>query len=182
MWTLDNNTRFFTVRIVNTADSPVTTRVLADFQISFQRNGASCQDPLTFLNNGDGTYRFSYTPSGFGQDVLAVYDPPTDLRFVNVEDVYNFGTGGAIYCLNQDFGGSGRLRATVASPAGYRMLVFGSADWAANRRSDAYSYGASGLDAEGNWLTDIYVPGGTYHVIAQKSGSFTVVAANLAAG
>jgi hypothetical protein len=72
------------------------------------------------------------------------------------------------------------LKPAVSDPTDYRMLVFSSSDWLGNRRTDAYSYGASALDASGNWLTPIYVPAGTYYVVAQKTGTYTVVAANLA--
>jgi len=190
MWNLDSPIRSFTIKIVDASDNPVTTRVLADLEVLFRRNSANCSDALTFLNNGDGTYTISYTPSGYGQDVISVYDAPTDLRFTDVEDIYNFaaggtnstGSGGAAYCLNQNFGGAGKLLPPVSDPADYRMLVFASSDWAVNRRSDAYSFGTSAVDAAGAWVTGIYVPAGIYHVVAQKSGTFVIVAANLAVG
>jgi hypothetical protein len=196
MWDSGSSVRFFTFEILDINNVPVTTRALADFQITFLRNGAACSDALTFLNNGDGTYKLSYTPSGYGQDVITVYDATTDLRFTDIEDLYDFASGasgagptgpgsnvgssGTACCLNQDFGGAGWLKPPVSDPTNYRMLVFSSSDWLGNRRTDAYSYGASGLDSAGNWSTAIYVPSGTYYVVAQKTGTSVVVAANLA--
>ena len=82
--------------------------------------------------------------------------------------------------LNQDFGSSGKLRAAMADPTSYRILVFKSADWSVGRRAESHSYGTSQLDAAGNWLTDIYAPAGDYHIVAVKPRTFVVLAANLA--
>ena len=82
--------------------------------------------------------------------------------------------------LNQDFGSPGKLRAAMADPTSYRILVFKSADWSVGRRAESHSYGTSQLDAAGNWLTDIYAPAGDYHIVAVKPRTFVVLAANLA--
>ena len=177
MWHNGSSIRFVNILIVDINDNPVTDRVVADWAITFLRDGQSCLDPLSFENLGSGNYKVSYTPSSSGQDELDIYDAAADLHFSDIEDIYNVasGAGSGVFVLDHNFGGTDKLRVLLDGPAAYRLLLFASSDWDANRRAQANALGSSALDPYGRWINPIRVVLGTYHVVATKSNSFSVV-------
>jgi hypothetical protein len=86
--------------------------------------------------------------------------------------------GGTNYLvpLNQDWNGTDILRITQTStPTAYTLYVYASTDWAQNRRDPGYAQGASALDANGRWLTTVYVSPGKYHVVLLNASEAMVV-------
>lgn len=181
MWIQGSSIRTIDFQLVDIDDAPVPGVAQADLEIVFTRNGEVCDDPLTFTEIGEGSYRFTYEPSSYGQDVLDIYHEPTDLRFLNVEDIYDFqpsGSGpggeGSVFGLDHDFGGTDHLRITAAAPESYRLLVYLSQDWIMKRREEAYAFGSSELDSTGRWKNKIWVIAGTYHIVISKFRTHSV--------
>lgn len=172
------NKRYLTFRIVDIDDLPITGRKLQDLSVLFLRNNEPCTDPLELRELGLGRYVVMYTPSVAGHDYLEVKDIGNDITVVDEEDILSqdglFGGGGAVV-LDQDYGGANALAVTEANPEQYHVLVYDSNDWDSNRRGDSYALGSTAVSRTGQWLSQIPVPKGTYHVVIKAFRTSKVI-------
>lgn len=164
-----NRKRYIEMRLIQVDGTPETGRVLSDFQVFFTRDTVTCTDSVSSVELGSGRYVIEYTPTLAGHDYIEIYDPPTDLRVIDSEDVDDTSTFfdlSSVVQLSQDYGSVGRLKPTVTNPQDYILYVFKSSDWDTGKTSPNYAIGVSGLDISGNWTsTPISVIHGTYHIV-----------------
>ena len=180
-------TRYVDFRLATIDGTPITGRTLASWrtspsQLIFLRNNAACADELSVHDYGDGHYTVSYSPTAAGHDYLMIYDQPSDIRTIDVEDLVPPEAligGGSVAVLNQDYGGTGALLVTLSQPETYTLQVYQSSDWDQNRRVDAYALGSSAVNADGSWVSSVSVPPGSYHIVLSKFREQTILKAYL---
>lgn len=171
--------RYIEFRLADISGVAVTTRALADLTVIFTRDDVVCTDSLTLVNKGDGRYILEYTPSAAGHDYLDIYDPGTDLRNIDAEDVDDATTFFDLtnnVSLTQDFGGTGALKPVITNPQLYTLYVFPSQAWQTGQTDQSNAVAATNLDSQGNWLTTpLTVNHGTYHIVLVGSSGDTHV-------
>ena len=171
MWPV-GQTRLIEFWIANVASVPVTTCTIASFAITFKRDGVTCTDPLSFVNNGGGSYCLSYTPSAAGRDIINIDDNVNDLHYCDIETISVTSDGGGsstVVSLTQDTPTSNALQVTVPNASSYTLYVYNSSDWTTGNTDTSQALDSTQLDSSGNWLTTpIYVIPGTYHIVIRN--------------
>lgn len=164
--------------IADVNSNPITDCTLASFTITFTRNGVTCTDPLTLVNNGGGSYCLEYTPSAAGCDVINIDDNVNDLHYCDIEVI---DPTSDVLTLTQDYGGSGALKVGIPKSATYTLYVYNSSDWATGNTATYMAIAYTALDSSGNWLTpSLYVVPGTYHIVIRNgAGAVQVLKAYL---
>lgn len=182
--------RYIDFALADVNSNPLPGRVLANWQTApnkliFLRNTLPCTDPLTLKDYGDGRYTLSYSPSAPGHDYVKVYDEPSDITVIDVEDVVpaDFAIGGgAVYTLNEDFGSAGALKVTLPRPETYILQVYLSSDWENGMRADSNAIGMSLLSETGTWISPIRVGSGTFHIVVSKASVQILIKSYLGVG
>jgi len=179
-----NRLRYIEFRLVDLSSNPITGRVLSQLQVFFTRNAVVCTDPLSLVELGSGRYILEYTPSAAGHDYLEMYDPPSQIRIEDSEDIDDANTFfdlSATVGVSQDYGSIGRYKVIVSNPSSYVLYVFYTSDWDAGKTATNFALAATNIDSSGNWLsTPITLVHGTYNlVLFGADGTIIVVAASL---
>ncbi len=168
------------IRVVDNGSSPVTGLTQGDFSIIFRRDNADCSDPLSFLNYGDGSYTFFYTPTAPGHDYLDLYNAANDIRTLYTEDIVSprsiIGGSDAV-TVDQNYTGAGNLEVTQPDPISWVLLIFASTDWDLGNRADADAIGLTTVDSLGNWINPITVTPGRYHIVVRNPPTVVIMKA-----
>ena len=177
-------TRYIEFRIQDINSNPITGRTLSQLQTFFTRNTVTCTDPLSLNELGSGRYVLEYTPTAAGHDYVEIYDPPTDLRVEDSEDIDDASTFFGLTTtvdLSQDYGSAGRYKVTLSNPGSYILYVFNTSDWVNGNTATNFAIATTNIDSSGNWLsTPISVVHGTYNlVLFGRDGSKVVIASSL---
>lgn len=171
-------TRLIRFWIADVNSNPITTCTLANFAITFTRNGVACTDPLTLLNIGGGTYDLEYTPSAAGRDIIQIDDNTDDLHYTDIAVIE---PGSDVVSLTQNTPTTNALQVTVPNPSTYTLYVYDSSDWATGNTDTFDALAFTQINSSGNWLTaTLYVIPGTYHIVIRNgSGAVQVLKAYL---
>lgn len=156
--------------IADADSNAVPGLTLANFTVTFTRDGQPCSDSLTLTDRGSGAYSLIYTPSAVGRDVIQIDDNVNDLHYGDAEEICtNLETTSVT--VTQDYGGSGALRPASLDLSSFTLYAFPSADWSLGNTDPSYSSGAYQLDSTGNWSLQL-LPGAYNLVLVSASTTY----------
>jgi hypothetical protein len=159
--------------IADINSQPISNYTLASLSIIFTRNGQSCSDALTLVNNGGGSYSLLYTPSALGTDQIKIDDSANDLHYCDIEVILPpaLPPSNAVM-VTQDYGGTGALLPSVPNLSSYTLYAFLSSDWNVGNSDPSYAAGSYQLDDSGDWSLELLA--GTYTLVLMD-GTGTVI-------